>query len=100
MIRSACIGGCSVAEFSLGGGYCHFEAAGAAEAKSCSSSVLRGNLDLWDQGECAGCSSVAIQTIHTLCKIGNIASASSAACIPLVKRQGIGPAITFKGENS
>ncbi|WP_319759566.1 hypothetical protein [Maridesulfovibrio sp.] len=100
MIRSACIGRCSVAEFSLGSGYCHFEAEAEAEAKSCSDAELSGNLDLQDYGECESCSSVSIQTVHTLIKVGNVASTSSMSCSALIKRQGIGPVITFKGENS
>lgn len=98
MIRSACIGGCSAAEFSFGGGYCHFESIGSGEAKSCSAASLTGNLDLWDMGECASCSQVSIQTVHTMIMIGDLASESSAACTALVKLQGIGPVITFKGD--
>lgn len=99
MIRSACIGGCSVAEFPLGGGYCHFEVDACAEARSCSDTGLRGNLDLWDRGECASCSDVSIQTVHNMIKVGDVASESSMSCTALVKRQGIGPVITFNGDD-
>lgn len=100
MIRSACIGGCSVAEFPFGGGYCHFEVEARGKADSCSVANLRGNLDLWDRGECASSSDVSIQTVHTMIKVGDVASESSMSCTALVKRQGIGPVITFKGDDS
>lgn len=100
MIRSACIGGCRVAEFSLGGGYCHFEVSASGEAKSCSTASLKGNLDLWNKGKCSSQSSVSIETVHTMIKVGDIASQSTADCTALVKRQGIGPVITFNGDNS
>ncbi len=98
MILSGCIGGHGVAEFSFGGGFCHFEAMSSGKAMSRSTTKLTGSLELLDAGRCASESSISTQSVHTLMKVGDIHSASSAFSDSLVKRQGIGPAITFEGE--
>ncbi|WP_031484415.1 hypothetical protein [Maridesulfovibrio frigidus] len=99
MILSGCIGGHGVAEFSFGGGFCHFEAEGSGKAMSRSTTELTGSLELFDTGHCESESSISTQSVHTLMKIGDIYSVSSAFSDSLVKRQGIGPAITFEGKS-
>ncbi|MBI9110318.1 hypothetical protein [Maridesulfovibrio ferrireducens] len=100
MILSGCIGGSGVAEFCFGGGFCHFEAENSGDAKSRSTAKLRVSLELFDNGCCESVSAVSMESVHTMMKVGDVSSVSSVLADSLVKRQGIGPAITFEGKNS
>ena len=100
MILSGCVGGSGVAEFCFGGGVCHFEAESYGDAKSRSTAKLRVSLELINNGRCESVSAVSMDSVHILMKIGDVFSVSSAFAGSLVKRQGIGPAITFEGDNS
>ncbi|WP_419783587.1 hypothetical protein [Maridesulfovibrio sp.] len=97
MVVSGSVGGCGVSEFSLGGGFCHSEVEGAALLQSTSTVSAMGNLDSYDLGDCVSRSDIFAEPFHMMHILATVVSTSSVTADSLVKRQGIGPAITFKG---